>query len=174
MTEPPALPAPLAAGGSPYRIVLVCLGNICRSPMADVVLRQRVAEAGLADRVEVISAGTADWHVGKPMDRRAAASLTAAGYDATRHRAQQFESVWLEEHDLVLAMDAQNLADVLDLAVSSDVDRVRLFRDFDPREPGGEVPDPYYGGDEGFEEVLRMVERTCSALVTALERDLPE
>ena len=73
-----------------YRIELVCLGNICRSPMAHVVLEARLAEAGLDDRVEVTSSGTGDWHVGKPMDRRAAATLTAAGYDATRHRARQW------------------------------------------------------------------------------------
>jgi protein-tyrosine phosphatase len=150
-----------------YSIALVCLGNICRSPMADVVLSARIAEAGLDDRVTVVSSGTGDWHIGHPMDRRAAATLTTAGYDASRHRAQHFAPSWLEEHDLVLAMDAQNLHDV---AAGSDVDpaRVRLFRDFDPREPGSDVPDPYYGGDSGFEEVLDMVERTTAALVEAL------
>ena len=88
-----------------YRIAFVCLGNICRSPMADVVLTARVEEAGLADRVTVASSGTGDWHVGHPMDHRAAATLAAAGYDPTRHRAQQFAASWLDEFDLVLAMD---------------------------------------------------------------------
>jgi len=161
----PDLPAPRTPGR--YSVALICLGNICRSPMADVVLQQRLADAGLDDRVTVASSGTGDWHIGHPMDRRAAATLTAAGYDATRHRAQQFARSWLDEHDLVLAMDAQNLADVV---ADADVDpeRVRLYRDFDPREPGGDVPDPYYGGDSGFEEVLDMVERTSVALVSAL------
>ncbi|MDQ4051968.1 MAG: low molecular weight phosphotyrosine protein phosphatase [Actinomycetota bacterium] len=161
----PALPAPRTPGR--YSVALVCLGNICRSPMADVVLQQRIADAGLDDRVTVASCGTGDWHIGHPMDRRAAAALAAAGYDATRHRAQQFARSWLDEHDLVLAMDAQNLADVVTDA-DVDADRVRLYRDFDPREPGGDVPDPYYGGDSGFEEVLDMVERTSVALVSAL------
>lgn len=149
-----------------YRIALVCLGNICRSPMAHVVLEARLAGAGLDDRVEVVSSGTGDWHVGEPMDRRAAATLTTAGYDATRHRARQWEDD--DRADLVLAMDAQNLADT-----GGPADRVRLFRDFDPLEPGKDVPDPYYGGDSGFEEVLAMVERTARSLVTVLERQQP-
>ncbi len=172
-----ALPAPRSAGH--YRIALVCLGNICRSPMAEAVLSAAVAEAGLTDRVHVTSAGTGDWHVGKPMDARAAATLTAAGYDASRHRAQQFDAGWLDDHDLVLAMDAANLADI-ESGAESGVEgvggsappaRVLMFRDFDPVDPGGEVPDPYYGGAAGFEEVLAMVERTSAAIVAELQRD---
>ncbi len=134
--------------------------------MADVVLTARVAAAGLDDRVEVASCGTGDWHIGDPMDRRAAATLAAAGYDPSRHRAQQFAGSWLEEYDVLLAMDAQNRAD---LGAS---DRVLLFRDFDSVEPGSDVPDPYYGGDSGFEEVLAMVERTSAEIVAALRRRL--
>jgi protein-tyrosine phosphatase len=150
-----------------YRIALVCLGNICRSPMAHVVLEARLSEAGLADAVTVASSGTGDWHVGRPMDERAAATLTEAGYDATRHRARTFDAGWHDEHDLVLVMDAANLRDVGGVG-----ERVAMFRDFDPVEPGGDVPDPYYGGAAGFEEVLRMVERTCTSLVSALSREL--
>ncbi|MGY2701016.1 low molecular weight protein-tyrosine-phosphatase [Nocardioides sp. HB32] len=159
----PGTPEPRRPGS--YRVALVCLGNICRSPMAHVVLAAKLADAGLDDRVEVTSAGTGGWHVGNPMDRRAAATLAAAGYDPTHHRAQQWAGTDdLDAQDLVLAMDAQNLADL-----GGRSDRVRLFRDFDPLEPGGDVPDPYYGGDSGFEEVLAMVERTTAALVAALE-----
>jgi protein-tyrosine phosphatase len=132
--------------------------------MADVVLTERVAEAGLDDRVEVASCGTGDWHIGHPMDRRAAATLAAAGYDPTRHRAQQYADTWLEEYDVLLAMDTQNRADV------GTSDRVLMFRDFDPVEPGSDVPDPYYGEDNGFEEVLAMVERTSAEIVEALRR----
>ena len=160
------VPAPRFPGR--YRVALVCLGNICRSPRADVVLSARLADAGLAERVEVTSSGTGDWHVGHPMDERAAATLTRAGYDATRHRAQQFAADWLEDRDLVLAMDTANLADVRAAGPATPDGRVRLFRDFDPVGPGGDVPDPYYGGDAGFEEVLAMVERTADTLVTAL------
>lgn len=161
----PVLPPPRHPGH--YRIGFVCLGNICRSPMADVVLRARVDEAGLAGEVLVDSCGTGGWHVGDPMDRRAAATLAAADYDPSSHRAQQWTPAWLEDHDLLLAMDAQNLADLGGRTADG---RVALFRDWDPVGRGGDVPDPYYGGADGFEEVLTMVERTCAALVAALER----
>jgi protein-tyrosine phosphatase len=149
--------------------------------MADVVLTQRVDDAGLAGRVTVTSCGTGDWHVGRPMDERAAAILRANDYDPSAHQAQQFAPSWLAGNDLVLAMDGGNLAEVRRIEVSSggqagvepEPDRVRLFGDFDPVEPGGEVPDPYYGGEQGFQEVLTMVERTCAVLVSALQQ-LPD
>ncbi|TIC84995.1 low molecular weight phosphotyrosine protein phosphatase [Nocardioides sp. GY 10113] len=162
------VPVPRTPGG--YQVALVCLGNICRSPMADVVLSARVADAGLDGAVAVVSAGTGDWHVGDGMDRRAAALLTAEGYDPTAHRAQQVAVAWFDTFDLVLAMDEANLADLyeLDRAGEATSDgRVRLFRDFDPEGPG-EVPDPYYGGDAGFRNVLAIVERTADALVAAI------
>lgn len=164
------LPPPREPGR--YRIGLVCLGNICRSPMAEVVLRDRVDAAGLAPYVVVDSCGTAGWHEGKPMDPRSAARLRSAGLDPSRHRAQQLTPEWFGDHDLLLTMDEQNLSDARALAagagVSAEPERVRLFRDLDPDGRGGEVPDPYYGGDSGFEEVLRMVERTSDALLAAL------
>jgi protein-tyrosine phosphatase len=172
---PGRLPAPLEAGT--YRIQLVCLGNICRSPMAHVVLEAALADAGLDDRVEVTSSGTGDWHVGRPMDRRAAATLSRAGYDPTRHRARQYDAGSAARTDLVLAMDADNLADLGGVQP-----RVMLFRELDPEcwpegssvGAAGDVPDPYYGGDAGFEEVLTMVERTCATLVDRLARLLAE
>jgi len=155
------LPSPRTPGR--YSISLVCLGNICRSPTAHVVLEQRLAAAGLDDRVTVRSSGTGDWHVGRPMDTRAAATLEHAGYDASRHRAQQYDDSWAAADDLVLAMDHDNLADL-----GGRTDRVALFRDFDPEGPGEDVPDPYYGGADGFREVLTMVERTADTLVGLL------
>ncbi len=156
----PELPAP---AGAPYRIGLVCLGNICRSPMADVVLNELVDRAGLASAVDVSSSGTGGWHVGQPMDTRAAATLLAHDYDPSSHRAQQFDAGWFGR-DLLLVMDEDNLADVRAIGTGS----VRLFRDFDPVGTG-EVPDPYYGGPDGFSRVLQMVERTSIALVAELE-----
>lgn len=175
MNTPAELPPPRTPGR--YRLAVVCLGNICRSPMAHVVLEDRLARAGLADRVEVVSSGTGDWHVGKPMDPRAAATLRAAGLDPSRHRAQQWRPDALDDLDLVLAMDTSNLADLTAPSSRAPVDgppdpRVRLFRDHDPVGTGQDVPDPYYGGDAGFEEVLQMVERTSDALVAALEQEL--
>jgi protein-tyrosine phosphatase len=143
-----------------------------------VVLSQRVDDTGLAGRVSVASCGTGGWHVGRPMDERAAAVLRANDYDPSAHRAQQLSPSWLGAHDLVLAMDRGNLAELRRVEAESgggsgpgmDLDRVRLFGDFDPVVPGGEVPDPYYGGEQGFEEVLVMVERSCAVLVAALQR----
>ena len=166
------LPEPAAPGT--YRIALVCLGNICRSPMAHVVLASRVEDAGLGDRVHLESFGTGDWHVGRPMDHRAAATLTAEGYDATRHRARTFGVREADAFDLVLAMDRANHEDLADLGV--DASRLRLFRSFDPEAAdsavegaGDEVPDPYFD-DDGFGDVLAIVERTSARLVDLLQR----
>lgn len=160
-----SLPEP---AGSPYRIAFVCLGNICRSPMADVILSELVEAAGLASKVEVTSCGTGDWHLGHPMDSRAAAQLLASGYDGSAHRAQQFDPDWLA-NDLVLAMDEKNLSDITDGRGSDE--RVRMFRSFDPlADPDDlDVPDPYYGGDDGFALVIGIVERTCRQLLRELE-----
>lgn len=139
------------------------MGNICRSPTAQVVLEAKLADAGLDDRVAVHSSGIGGWHVGDRIDPRAAATLSDAGYDPTRHRARQYDDTWAPGHDLVLGMDEQNLEDL-----GGRSERVGLFRDFDPVGTGGEVPDPWYGGPEGFDLVLTMVERTSDALVAEL------
>lgn len=157
-----ALP-PAAHPGS-YRIDVVCLGNICRSAMAHVVLADALAEAGLADRVEVSSSGTGDWHVGEPMDTRAAATLYAAGLDPSAHRAEQFDDARVGRHDLVLAMDADNARTLGRLGVG---ERLRMFRDFDPDGPG-DVSDPWFGGQAGFDTVLETVRRTSDRLVGLL------
>jgi protein-tyrosine phosphatase len=169
------LPAPRTPGR--YRVGIVCMGNICRSPMAQVVLEAELASAGLDDRVEVVSSGTGGWHVGNPMDRRAAATLTSHGYDASRHRAQQFRPSWFDDCDVVLAMDADNLADLRDAAGDDPEHRRRLvpFRAFDPRADGDlDVPDPYYGADDGFEHVLAIITRTSRVLVGEVERLLDD
>ena len=137
--------------------------------MAHVVLAARIDDAGLADVVHLESFGTGDWHVGRPMDRRAAAALTAEGYDATRHRARTFGVREADAFDLVLAMDRSNEGDLRDLGVQAS--RLRLFRSFDPDGPAdADVPDPYYDDDDGFADVLEIVERTGARLVDLLER----
>ncbi|MCW2786619.1 MAG: protein-tyrosine-phosphatase [Marmoricola sp.] len=151
------------------RIAVVCLGNICRSPTAEVVLTELVDAAGLEVTVE--SCGTGGWHVGESMDPRAARALADAGYDPSRHRARQFGPSWFD-HDLILAMDAANLADVLAVLPADRHQRVRLFRSYDPEVPAGgpvpDVPDPWYGGPQGFADVLAMVERSGEVLVREL------
>jgi protein-tyrosine phosphatase len=165
----PALPVPEEPGR--YAVAFVCSGNICRSPSAEVVLAARVAEAGLGDRVVLASCGLGDWHVGQPMDERSARHLRGAGYDPDGHRARQVDPTWLERFDVLLAMDRGHLAG-LDRLGDAAPGQVRLFRDFDPVGTGEDTPDPYYGGDAGFSEVLTMVERTCEQLLVALRRAL--
>jgi protein-tyrosine phosphatase len=175
MTLASRLP-PARSPQGPYRVAVVCLGNICRSPIALVVLRRALERAGVSGRVQVESSGTGDWHLGHPMDRRAAAALAAAGYDGSAHRARQFTEDWFAEHDLILAMDESNFRDISALAPDEETaaHRVRMFREFDPRSGYGdlEVPDPYYGGDDGFTDVLRVVERTSEGLADALAERL--
>lgn len=175
MTSATHLPKPRDPEG-PYRIALVCLGNICRSPIAHVVLSKALERAGLDDRVEVDSSGTGDWHLGHPMDRRAAAALAEAGYDGSAHRAQQFTEDWFDEHDVILAMDDSNFRDIAALAPDPETahERVHMFREFDPQGGYGdlEVPDPYYGAEENFSEVLKIVERTADGLAEALTERL--
>ncbi len=162
-----SLPPPHEPGR--YRVAFICSGNICRSPSADVVLARLLDEAGLTDRVEVVSGGIGDWHGGYPRDSRSAGALTARGYDPSLHRAQQVVAGWFDRNDVLFAMDESHRSDLVRLGGA---DRVRLFGDFDPETPGVEVPDPYYGGRDGFEEVLDMIERTCRALVPQIERAL--
>lgn len=146
-----------------YRVCVVCMGNICRSPMAETVLRKVVADRGLGDRVIVESAGTGGWHAGGPMDERALRVLAEHGYDGADHSARQFTRDWFDRYDLVLAMDRDNQAFLRRMAPAGV--EVRLFRSFDPAAPdGAEVPDPYYGGDEGFVEVLALVEAAAEGV----------
>ncbi|GAB3390719.1 low molecular weight protein-tyrosine-phosphatase [Amycolatopsis echigonensis] len=143
-------------------LVFVCSGNICRSPMAELVFRKKLADAGLADAVRVSSAGTGPWHVGEAADRRARATLKAHGY-STEHIAAEVSDEDLGA-DLLLAADESHLS-FLQSRVE-DPSRVRLLRSFDPSAPeGAEVPDPYYGGDDGFEDVLEMIERSVPGLL---------
>ncbi len=153
------LPAPREPG-APYRVCLVCLGNICRSPMAETVLRAALAEAGLDGAVRVDSAGTGDWHVGEPMHPPARAALARRGYDGSAHRARQVEPAWLAGRDLVLAMDARNLAALRRMAGPAGNDRIRLFGEvggLDGAAAGAEIPDPYGGDDADFDHVLDLL-----------------
>ena len=168
------LPSPREPG-APYRICLVCLGNICRSPMAETVLRAELAAAGLDGAVVVDSAGTGDWHVGGPMDRGAQAALARRGYDGSTHRARQFRPSWLAQRDLVLAMDARNLADLRRMARgpgSQGDDRIRLFGQAGglTQAGDGDIPDPWGGGPEEFGHVLDLLSAAAPVITTQLAR----
>jgi protein-tyrosine phosphatase len=151
---------------TPYRIVFVCLGNICRSPMAESVLADRLARRGLARDVEVTSAGTGGWHVGNGADRRAVTALNGRGY-RTAHRARQFRSADFVDFDLVVALDEDNERDLRRLAPDAhEAAKIRLLRSFDPAADGDvTIPDPYYGSPEDFEEALDLIEAACDGLV---------
>ncbi|GGW43994.1 low molecular weight protein-tyrosine-phosphatase [Streptomyces caelestis] len=156
-----------------YRVCFVCTGNICRSPIAEIVFRARVAEAGLGGLVEVDSAGTGGWHEGDGADPRTVAILEENGY-ATGHTARQFQSSWFSRLDLVVALDSGHLRALRRLApTEQDAQKVRLLRSYDPAADGDlDVPDPYYGGAEGFEECLEMVEAASAGLLIAVREDL--
>jgi protein-tyrosine phosphatase len=169
-----------AQRGPRVRLLFVCLGNICRSPTAEGVMRALVAEAGLGERIELDSAGTGAWHVGEPPDRRATQAARRRGI-ALSGAARQVQPSDFEEFDLILAMDSSNFNNLRRLAPDESARaRVRLLREFDPDvSPGADidagadahtdsdldVPDPYYGGPDGFDRVLDLVHRSCAALL---------
>ncbi|WP_055529161.1 low molecular weight protein-tyrosine-phosphatase [Streptomyces graminilatus] len=157
----------------PYRVCFVCTGNICRSPMAESVFRARVAEAGLADLVEVDSAGTDGWHEGDGADPRTVSVLEAAGYDSD-HAARRFQAAWFARLDLVVALDAGHLKALRRLAPTpQDAEKVHLLRSYDPAAHADlDVPDPYYGGMDGFEECLEMVEAASVGMLTAIRTEV--
>ncbi|WP_042383336.1 low molecular weight protein-tyrosine-phosphatase [Streptacidiphilus melanogenes] len=149
------------------RICFVCTGNICRSPMAEQVMRERLAEAGLEDLVAVDSAGTGSWHAGDPADARAVRVLRDAGY-GSEHVARQFRPDWFRSLDLVIALDQGHERALRRLArTPEEADKIRLLRSFDSdaRRDDLDVPDPYYGDESGFEEVLRLCEAGCDGLL---------
>jgi protein-tyrosine phosphatase len=150
------------------RVLFVCLGNICRSPTAEGVLRHKLREAGLADRVEVASAGTGDWHVGKAPDKRSQAAAKLRGYDLSAQRAQQVTRADFVTYDLILAMDNSNLRHLKALQPAQGKAELDLFlRRYQSQID--EVPDPYYDGEQGFEQVLDLIERASDLLVIELK-----
>lgn len=149
-----------------YHISFICTGNICRSPMAEVIIAQAVEDAGLESLVKVDSCGIGGWHVGQKADKRALSELRSAGYDGDRHRAAQFGA----EHqnaDLLIALDSGHRSELI--ARGAEEKRIRLLRSFDPTAPeGAGVDDPYYGGPEGFRETRHLIEAAAPGLITWL------
>jgi protein-tyrosine phosphatase len=149
------------------------MGNICRSPTAEGVLRELLREEGLEDVVEVDSAGTGDWHAGDPPDARATAAAQARGI-ALAGAARQISAADFDDYDLILAADRHNLHDLEAVAPAGAQAKLHLLRAFDPASAGAgdlDVPDPYYGGDHGFEHVLDLVEAACRGLLDTLRAD---
>jgi protein-tyrosine phosphatase len=173
-------PVPIAR---PVRVLFVCLGNICRSPTAEGVMQALVRQAGVEESIELDSAGTGGWHVGSPPDERATETALARGI-VLEGAARQVRREDFEDFDLILAMDGSNLAELRRLAPDEQArSRVRMLREFDPasaaavasRRPSEalDVPDPYYGGPGGFEDVLDIVQAACLGLLEELRsRDI--
>lgn len=151
------------------KILFVCLGNICRSPLAEGVFRKQVAEAGLGDEFEVDSAGTGAWHVGEAPDRRMRQTASRHGVYLDDIQARTFNRADLDRFDLILAMDRSNLRDILAMADPEQRTKVKLFRSYDGSDVGQkDVPDPYYGGPDGFEHVFEIVERTSKNILSSV------
>jgi len=148
-----------------YCVLFVCMGNICRSPTAEGVLRHLVRREGLQDLVHIDSAGTLDYHVGSPPDPRSRQHALRRGYDLSSLRARQVERVDFERFDLILAMDWHNLRELSQLCPPEQRHKLRRLMEFSPPGLGDVVADPYYGGRDGFEKVLDVVEQACEGLL---------
>jgi protein-tyrosine phosphatase len=150
------------------KVLFVCLGNICRSPMAEGVFRAKVDAAGLGDAIDIDSAGTGGWHVGDPPDPRAQATAAQRGYALEHLRARQVAADDFTRFDYLLAMDRSNLGELQRRAATGANASISLFLDYAPTLAIREVPDPYYGGDQGFEQVLDMIEAASEGLLAEL------
>jgi protein-tyrosine phosphatase len=149
----------------PIRVLFVCLGNICRSPLAEAVFRHQVAERGWTDRFEIDSAGTSGWHRGAPPDRRSAETARRRGIEL-EGASRKVAAADLRRFDYVIAMDAENRAALYELhAASGGTAEIRQIREFEPGATSLDVPDPYYGGPRGFEDVHDIVERASAGLL---------
>lgn len=156
---------------APIKILFVCLGNICRSPTAHGVFEKMVADAGLQEEILVDSAGTGDWHIGKAPDPRASEAAMSRNHDLSHLRARQVRPEDFLEFDYILAMDKQNLLDLRAMALPGFKGHLGLFLDYG-QSSLDEVPDPYSGGREGFDEVLDLVENTAQGLLSSLREQL--
>jgi protein-tyrosine phosphatase len=158
------------------RVLFVCLGNICRSPTAEGVMRKLVDDAGLTDAIEIDSAGTGSWHAGAKPDPRASAAARQAGYTLAG-RARQVTGEDFDRFDMILAMDRHNVSELAGMAPGgAGTEKVRLLREFDPASAGQwnlDVPDPYYGGERGFSDVVALIEAACRGLIDDLRRREP-
>ena len=149
----------------PYKLLFVCLGNICRSPSAENIMNHLIAEAGLEDKITCDSAGTSSYHIGSSPDRRMSAAAANQGI-RLQGRARQFEVADFADFDLILAMDRDNYRDILSLDRENKYrDKVKMICDFATKHPDQEVPDPYYGGSEGFNYVIDLLLDACDGLL---------
>lgn len=156
-----------------YRVLVVCLGNICRSPLGEGILHDQLQQAGLASMVQVDSCGTGDYHIGKPPHVESQRVARERGLDISAQRARQVHPTDFAEFDLILAMDRQNRQDLLALDASSPHQaKIRLFTDFVADITDPDVPDPYFGGPEGFDAVYDLIKQSSEAIVAEIRDTL--
>ncbi len=154
------------------KVLFVCLGNICRSPTAEGVFRALVSDAGLTKRIQVDSAGTANWHQGRAPDPRTIAAAAKRGFDLSGLRARAVKRSDFDEFDYILTMDEDNLADLQHLKSANYTGHLGLFLAYGSQTTYCEVPDPYHGGSEGFEQVLDLVENAAAGLLGAIQNKM--
>ena len=150
------------------KVLFVCLGNICRSPTAEGVMRKKLEDAGLSSEIEVDSCGTGAWHVGNPPDDRTISTAKEYGYDLSALRARKLSANDYLKFDHILAMDTRNLADVIKNAPADYKGQIKLFLDYGDSDEL-EVPDPYYGGAAGFLRVIQLIETACDGLIAEIK-----
>lgn len=159
---------------SDHTVLFVCLGNICRSPTAEGVFRHQLREAGLTEKFVIDSAGTGEWHVGSPPDPRAQAAALIRGFDISSLRARQISGSDFDRFDHIIAMDHSNYRDLVSLAGVERQHKVRLLLEFAAHIDLEEVPDPYYGGDNGFDRVIDLIETASAGLLHSILGTRPE
>ena len=152
------------------KVLFVCMGNICRSPTAEAVFRHYVEKAGLTENILIDSAGTHDYHIGDPPDSRTQSTAQQRGYDMSKLRGRQVGGVDFRHFDYVLAMDKANLENLQNITPADCTTRARLFLEYARHHAEREVPDPYYGGADGFERVLDMVEDAAQGLLEEISQ----
>jgi protein-tyrosine phosphatase len=161
----------MGAAMAKHRILFVCLGNICRSPMAEGVFRRVAEDAGLLHLFDIDSAGMGDWHRGQPPDQRAQQAALRRGVDISAQSARKIEPEDFEAFDLVVAMDGSNIADLEDIVPHAARGKIRRFLDYAPHLGIEDVPDPYYGGVEGFDHALDLIEAAAEGLLAEVTQD---
>jgi protein-tyrosine phosphatase len=162
--------SPMNATRKPFRVLFVCMGNICRSPAGEIIFRQLVANAGRSEEIDIDSAGTLGFHAGDPPDARMAATLRAHGYTVAGH-ARQIETSDLADFDLIVPMDEDNLATIRNLDSTGEFhDKIRPLVGFCRHHRTPRVPDPYYGGQQGFELVVKLLEDGCAGILAEIPK----
>ena len=155
------------------RVLFVCLGNICRSPLGAAILKKKIKEKNLQSQIEVDSCGTSNYHIGDNADPRTIANATKHGVPI-EHCARQLSTYDLDSFDYIFAMDKNNYQSILRVANGKDVaGKVKMMREFDPLLKGGDVPDPYHGGEKDFQEVFDILDRSTDNFLKCLEQELP-